>query len=140
MTQILWTMELPEWVSVIGDPNEKGGWQRLIHVKWKNGVVGALDGTNTWGYDDHPLRVMIVGDSSYAEARGLDGWYRRCKSNSWRQEVEELWEAEAGKPEMGESFPRMADGVKRENIITHHVSRFTLYTCCLCLFQNIKYL
>ena len=109
--QILWTMGLPEWVSVIGDPNERGGWQRMIHMEWSNGAIGALDGTNTWGYDDHPLRITIVGDKSYAEARGLNGWYRRCKSNSWRQEVEELWEAEEGKPEMQESFPRMADGV-----------------------------
>ena len=109
--QILWTMGLPEWVSVMGDPNEKGGWQRMIHMEWSNGAIGALDGTNTWGYDDHPLRITIVGDKSYAEARGLNGWYRRCKSNSLRQEVEELWEAEDGKPEMQESFPRMADGV-----------------------------
>jgi predicted dehydrogenase len=109
--QILWSMGLPECVSVMGDPNEAGGWQRMINMKWSNGVIGALDGTNTWGYDDHPLRVMIVGDKSYAEARGLNGWYRRCKANSWRQEVEELWEFEEGKPEMGESFPRMADGV-----------------------------
>ena len=109
--QILWTMGLPEWVSVMGNPNEEDGWQRMIHMKWKNGAIGALDGSNTWGYDDHPLRITIVGDKSYAEARGLDGWYRRGKSNAWNQEVEELWEAEAGKPEMGESFPRMADGV-----------------------------
>ena len=109
--QILWTMGLPECVSVMGNPNEEGGWQRMIHIKWASGAIGALDGTNTWGYDDHPLRITIVGDKSYAEARGLDGWYRRGKSNAWNQEVEELWEAEAGKPEMGESFPRMADGV-----------------------------
>ena len=107
--QILWTMGLPEWVSVIGEPNEQGAWQRMIQMKWANGVVGALDGSNTWGYDDHPLRIMIVGDEKYAEARGLDGWYCRRKSNS--SEVEEIWEAEAGKPEMGESFVRMADGV-----------------------------
>ncbi|MBC8235733.1 Gfo/Idh/MocA family oxidoreductase [bacterium] len=109
--QILWSMGLPEWVSVIGNPNESGGWQRLIHMKWKNGAIGVLDGSNTWGYDDHPLRVMIVGDKSYAEARGLDGWYRRCQANSWPSVVEELWEAEQGKSEMSESFPRMADGV-----------------------------
>ncbi|MBI1926373.1 Gfo/Idh/MocA family oxidoreductase [Candidatus Poribacteria bacterium] len=107
--QILWTMGLPEWVSVIGNPNERGGWQRMIHIKWANGVVGALDGTNLWGSDDHLLRIMIVGEKSYAEARGLDGWYRRSKSNN--SEVEELWEAETGKPEMSQSFPRMADGV-----------------------------
>jgi len=107
--QILWTMGLPEWVSVMGAPNEQGAWQRMIHMKWKNGVTGALDGTNTWGYDDHPLRVMIVGDKSYAEARGLDGWYRRRKSNS--SELEELWEVEEGRQEYGESFARMADGV-----------------------------
>ena len=109
--QILWTMGLPEWVSVMGDPSEGRAWQRMIHMKWSNGVIGVLDGTNTWGYDDHPLRVMIVGDKSYAEARGLDGWYRRCASNAWRQEVEELWETEGERAEMGESFPRMADGV-----------------------------
>lgn len=109
--QILWTMGRPEWVSAMGNPNEPGGWQRMIHMEWKNGVIGALAGTNMWGYDDHPLRVMIVGDLSYAEARGLDGWYRRCKSNSWRQEPEELWEVEDGKSEMSASFPRMADGV-----------------------------
>jgi predicted dehydrogenase len=109
--QILWNMGLPEWVSVIGNPNESGGWQRLIHMKWANGAIGALDGTNTWGYDDHPLRVMIVGDKSYSEARGLDGWYRRCKANSWPTEVEELWEVEKGRQEYGESFARMADGV-----------------------------
>ncbi len=107
--QILWTMGLPEWVSVMGNPDESGGWQRMIHMKWKNGVVGALDGTDTWGYDDHPLRVMIVGDSNYAEARGLDGWYRRRKSNN--SELEELWEVEEGVQEYGESFGRMADGV-----------------------------
>jgi predicted dehydrogenase len=109
--QILWTMGLPEWVSVMGDPNEQRGWQRMIHMKWANGAIGALDGSNTWGYDDHPLRIMIVGDKSYAEARGLDGWYRRCKSDSWGQEVEELWEVEEGRQEYRESFARMADGV-----------------------------
>lgn len=107
--QVLWTMGVPEWVSVIGDPSEAGGWQRLIHMGWANGVIGSLDGTNLWGYDDHPLRVMIVGDKSYAEARGLDGWYRRRKANS--SEEEELWESEEGTPEMPESFRRMADGV-----------------------------
>lgn len=107
--QVLWTMGMPEWVSVIGDPSEAGGWQRLIHMGWANGAIGSLDGTNLWGYDDHPLRVMIVGDKSYAEARGLDGWYRRRKANS--SEEEELWESEEGTPEMPESFRRMADGV-----------------------------
>lgn len=107
--QVLWTMGVPEWVSVIGDPSEAGGWQRLIHMGWANGAIGSLDGTNLWGYDDHPLRVMIVGDKSYAEARGLDGWYRRRKANS--SEEEELWESEEGTPEMPESFRRMADGV-----------------------------
>ncbi len=109
--QILWTMGLPEWVSVMGDPNETGAWQRIIQMKWSNGVTGTLTGTNTWGYDDHPLRVMIVGDKSYAEAKGLDGWYRRCKSDAWGQEVEELWEDEEGVQEYRESFGRMADGV-----------------------------
>ena len=107
--QVLWTMGVPEWVSVIGDPSEAGGWQRLIHMGWANGAIGSLDGTNLWGYDDHPLRVMIVGDKSYAEARGLDGWYRRRKANN--SEEEELWESEEGTPEMPESFRRMADGV-----------------------------
>ena len=109
--QILWTMGLPEWVAVMGDPTEPGAWQRMIHMKWANGAVGSLDGSNVWGYDDHPLRIMIVGDKSYAEARGLDGWYRQCKSNAWKQEVEDLWEASNDTPEMGQSFPRMADGV-----------------------------
>ena len=107
--QILWTMGVPEWVSVIGDPSEAGSWQRLIHIGWANGAIGSLDGTNLWGYDGHPLRVMLVGDKSYAEARGLDGWYRRRTSNS--SEEEELWQSEEGKPEMPESFRRMADGV-----------------------------
>jgi len=108
--QILWTMGLPEWVSVIGDPSESGGWQRMIHMGWANGAVGALDGSNVWGYDDHPLRVMLVGDKGYAEARGLDGWYRRGKSNSWPNQVEETWDS-GGDSEMSQSFPRMADGV-----------------------------
>lgn len=107
--QILWTMGLPEWVSVMADPSEGRGWQRMIHMKWANGVIGSLDGSNTWGYDGHPLRIMIVGDENYAEARGLEGQYRLHKSNS--SEEIEVWEAEEGKPEMGESFPRMADGV-----------------------------
>jgi len=110
--QILWSMGLPEWVSVMGHPNGKGGWQRMIHMKWANGVVGALDGTNMWGYDGAPLRIMIVGDKSYAEARGLDGWYRRSKSFS--SEMEELWEVEEGIQEYRESFARMADGVIKD--------------------------
>ena len=109
--QILWTMGLPEWVSVMGDPGEPGGWQRMITMKWANGVIGTLAGSNTWGYDDHPLRVMIVGDKSYGEARGLDGWYRRGKANAWPQEDEEIWEVEEGVQEYRESFGRMADGV-----------------------------
>ena len=109
--QILWTMGLPEWVSVMGEPDEAGDWQRMIRMKWANGVIGALDGSNTWGYDDHPLRIMIVGDKSYGEARGLDGWYRRSKSSAWGQEAEELWEVEEGVKEYSASFGRMADGV-----------------------------
>ena len=109
--QVLWTMGLPECVSVMGDPSEEAGWSRMIRMKWANGVVGQLDGTNLWGYDDHPLRLMIVGDKAYGEARGLDGWYRRSKANSWPGEVEELWEVEEGVQEYGESFARMADGV-----------------------------
>ena len=107
--QILWTMGMPEWVSVVGNPNEDRDWERLIHIGWENGVIGSLSGTNLWGYDDHPLRVKILGDEFYAEARGLDGWYCRRKANS--SEHDELWEAEAGNPEMPESFKRMADGV-----------------------------
>jgi len=107
--QILWSMGLPEWVCVMGDPNKPGGWHRLIQMKWANGVVGALDGAASWGWDDDPLRIMIVGDKSYAEARGLNGWYRRRKA--YNSEVEELWEGEEGISEMSESFPRMADGV-----------------------------
>lgn len=80
----------------------------MIHMEWANGAIGTLDGTNTWGME-YPLGVMIVGDSHYAEAWGLDGRYHRCKTNS--SEVEELWEAEEGKPEMSKSFVRMADGV-----------------------------
>ena len=106
--QILWTMGRPEWVSVMGDPSASGGWQRMIHMQWANGAIGALDGTNMWGYDEHPLRIMIVGEERYAEARGLGGWYRRCTSNS---DVEELWETAEGEEEMNKSFPRMADGV-----------------------------
>jgi hypothetical protein len=78
-------------------------------MKWANGVVGALDGAASWGWDGDPLRIMIVGDKSYAEARGLNGWYRRSKA--YNSGMEELWEAEGGKSEMNESFPRMADGV-----------------------------
>ena len=109
--QVLWTMGLPEWVTCLGEPDGGDAWQRMIQMGWSNGVVGALDGSNGWGYDDHPLRVMIVGDKSCAEARGLDGWYRRCKSNAWAQEVEDLWEGEEGRQEYAESFPRMADAV-----------------------------
>jgi len=109
--QILWTMGLPEWVSCLGDPSQDAGWQRMIHIRWPNGVDGALDGSMTWGYDDHPLRIMICGAESYAEAHGLDGWYRRGKSNAWKQDVEELWESEGERTEMEQSFPHMADGV-----------------------------
>lgn len=107
--QILWMMGMPEWLSVMGDPTEEGGWQRMIHMKWKNGVIGELDGSEMWGWDDHPLRIMIVGDKRYAQARGLDGWYR-CRK-AYNSEVEELWEVEEGRQEYGESFARMADGV-----------------------------
>lgn len=107
--QILWSMGVPEWVSVTGDPNEGGGWKRLIHIGWENGVVGSLSGTNLWGYDDHPLRVKILGDKSYAEAKGLDGSYVRRKANN--SEIEEKWDNEPGQPEMPESFKRMANGV-----------------------------
>ena len=107
--QILWTVGRPEWVSVVGDPNESGGWRRLIHIGWENGVIGSLSGTNLWGYDDHPLRVKVLGDEFYAEAKGLEGSYSRRKANS--SEIEEVWEAEEGNPEMPESFKRMADGV-----------------------------
>lgn len=106
--QILWTMGLPEWVSAVGDPREPGPWPRMIHMKWANGAIGSLDGTNLWG---DPLRVMILGDKSYAEARGLVGWYQRRKSYAWGDGVEESWEAKPGEPEMEKSFVRMADGV-----------------------------
>jgi predicted dehydrogenase len=109
--QILWNMGLPEWVSVMGNPAEEGGWTRMIRMKWANGVIGQLDGTNLWGYDDHPLRLMIVGTEAYAEARGLGGWYRRAKANAWPQEVQDSWEREADWKEYQDSFPRMADGV-----------------------------
>ncbi|NQT86672.1 hypothetical protein HQ560_07910, partial [bacterium] len=85
--------------------------QRMIQMQWANGVAGELDGSNVWGFDDHPLRLMIVGDKSYSEARGLGGWYRRCTSNAWNQEVEAEWEVEEGVQEYPESFARMADGV-----------------------------
>ena len=107
--QILWTVGRPEWVSVVGNPKESGGWSRLIHIGWANGTIGSLSGTNLWGYDDHPLRVKVLGTVAYAEAKGLDGSYVRRAANS--SEIEEVWEAEAGAPEMPESFKRMADGV-----------------------------
>jgi len=107
--QILWTMGLPEWVSVMGDPNAKGGWERMIHMKWANGAIGSLDGGEMWGWDDDPLRVMIVGDKAYGEAKGLGGLYRRRKA--YNSEIEEIWEVEEGRQEYGESFARMADGV-----------------------------
>ena len=107
--QILWTMGLPEWVSAVGNPGDPGPWQRMIRMKWANGVIGQLDGTNLWGYDDHPLRIMLVGDKCYGEARGLEGWYTRRKAGS--SETEELWQVEEGVQEYGESFGRMAAGV-----------------------------
>ncbi len=106
---ILWILGRPLWVSVMGDVTSSGPWSRMIHIQWENGVLGSLDGTNLWGYDDHPLQITVVGAEQYAEARGLDGWYRRRQSNS--SELAELWEAEDGQPEMPESFVRMADGV-----------------------------
>jgi len=109
--QILWTMGRPEWVSVVGDPTQPAGWTRMIRMQWANGAIGQLDGSNLWGYDDHPLRIMLVGDTACAEARGLDGWFRRCKGSSWPTAVEELWEVEEGVQEYQESFGRMADAV-----------------------------
>ncbi len=109
--QILWTMGRPEWVSVSGNPSEQGGWTRFIRMAWANGVVGELDGSNLWGYDDHPLRIQICGDAAYGEARGLDGWYRRCKGSSWPTAVEDTWEVEKGVQEYKESFGRMAAAV-----------------------------
>lgn len=108
--QILWTMGLPEWVSCLGKPSEVN-WQRMIHIRWPNGVNGALDGAMGWGYDDHPLRIMICGTKAYGEARGLDGWYRRCKADAWAQQVEEFWQIEGPRKEYESSFARMADGV-----------------------------
>ncbi len=107
--QILWTVGRPEWVSVVGDPTADGAWSRLIHIGWENGIIGTLSGTNLWGYDDHPLRVTVIGDEYYAEARGLEGWY--CKRRANNSEHVELWEAEADAAEMPLSFQRMADGV-----------------------------
>jgi hypothetical protein len=104
-------MGVPEWVSVIGNPTETGNWPRLVRMKWANGAIGVLDGTDLWGGDENLPSLTILGDKSYAEARGIDGWYRRAKSNAWNQKVEELWQAEKGKGEMNESFVRMADGV-----------------------------
>ena len=109
--QVLWTMGLPEWVSVVGDPSEEGGWTRMIRMQWANGAIGQLDGSNLWGYDDHPLRVMLVGDKACSEARGLDGWYRRCTGSSWPTAVEDQWEVEEGVQEYKESFGRMANAV-----------------------------
>jgi len=109
--QILWTMGPPEWVSALGDPDEPGGWQRLIHMGWPGGAVGELGGSNLWGYDDHPLRLMLVGDKACAEARGLDGWYRRSKADAWPEVVEDSWQVEPGVQEYQESFGRMADAV-----------------------------
>lgn len=106
--QILWSMGLPEWVSVIGEPNKSNGWHRLIHMKWENGVIGTLDGAACWGMEV-PLRIMIVGDKSYASAQGLSGWYHRSKA--YNSEEIEFWEVEGERTEMSESFPRMADGV-----------------------------
>ena len=107
--QVLWTMGLPEWVSVLGNPDAQGGWHRLIHIKWANGVEGELDGAQVWGWDGNPLQIMIVGDKAYAEAIGLNGVYRRHKA--YNSELEDKWEVEAGRQEYGESFGRMADGV-----------------------------
>ena len=81
----------------------------MIHMKWANGVIGALDGGEMWGWDDGPLRIMIVGDEAYAEAKGLEGLYRRHKANN--SELLETWKVEEGRQEYGESFARMADGV-----------------------------
>ena len=106
--QILWSMGLPEWVSAYGDPSQPGGWQRMIRMKWENGVYGSLDGTTAWGMEV-PLRILAIGDQSHAQAEGLHGWYRRCKVGG--AEVEELWEGEEGKPEMDQSFVRMAAAV-----------------------------
>ncbi|MFP4057739.1 MAG: Gfo/Idh/MocA family protein, partial [Candidatus Brocadiia bacterium] len=76
--QVLWTLGRPQAVSVLGEPAEPGGWTRMVRMRWADGLIGQLDGSTLWGYDDHPLRIMVVGEEAYAEARGLDGWYRRC--------------------------------------------------------------
>ncbi len=107
--QVLWTMGMPEWVSVLGDPNKPGGWHRLIHMKWANGVDGELTGADSWGWYEDPLSVMVVGDKYYAEARGLNGLY--CRNKAYGVEVDERWEVEGERQEYGESFARMADGV-----------------------------
>ena len=84
---------------------------RLVRMGWADGAIGTLDGATLWGGEENLLHLRILGDEQYAEARGIVGWYRRAKSGAWNQEVDELWEAEPGKPEMDESFVRMADGV-----------------------------
>jgi hypothetical protein len=109
--QILWSMGLPEWISAIGNPDEEGGWMRLVRMGWADGTVGTLDGTTLWGGGENLLHLRILGEERYAEARGIVGWYRRAKSGAWDQQVEYLWEAEPEQPEMEKSFARMADGV-----------------------------
>ena len=114
--QILWTMGRPEWVSVAGDPAEAGPWQRMIRMAWPDGTPGELDGSNLWGFDDHPLRLMLVGERAYGEARGLSGWYRRCTADAWKQEVQDEWRTGAsggGWHEYEASFPRMAEAFVR---------------------------
>jgi len=80
-------------------------------MQWANGVYGTLDGTDLWGAEEYLLSLTILGDKAYAEARGIDGWYRRAKANTWAQKVEELWQADKKEAEMTASFVRMADGV-----------------------------
>lgn len=108
--QILWSMGMPEWVSAVGDPSQEGGWQRMIRMRWSNGVYGSLEGTNTWGMEI-PLSIIAVGDKSYSWAQGLDGWYRRAKSNVGGVEIEDQLDVEQTEGEMTQSFIRMADGV-----------------------------
>jgi len=105
--QILWSMGLPEKLSAIGNPREPGPWPRMIQMKWADGTIGSLDGTNLWSI---PLEIMIIGEKGYAEAKGLVGWYRRYKPG-WGGGAEVSWEAKPDEPEMERSFVRMADGV-----------------------------
>jgi len=108
--QILWNMGLPEWVSVLGNPTEKGNWPASCACSGPTASM-ARSTARTSGAEEYLLSLTILGDKAYAEARGIDGWYRRAKANTWAQKVEELWQADKKEAEMTASFVRMADGV-----------------------------